>query len=775
MRQRVAWKVLPLALVMVAVLTAGGLSRAADREIEKAAAFSGYGYTVIGRVFLGDDGNLSYLRFLNLSGSTSTVNATLIGSPSGRNYGTVNVGIQNHASRQIPITQFLSDAGVPALISPDDRLGVYLRSDGAPVAVQHVLFSQATGFFENMSTCQNSSVSDSNAALMNVHTSLITDYVSYVTIYNYTSVPASYEIQVYEGGSGAFKGQVVVSVDANSTFEQPFEWFQQQLDWTPASTEGHANIVAFPKSGGRGALIFHTVYNSKVGVFLNLTNFCTIESSVSTLPVVANDNISGISVGQPFTIDFSTLTANDQNISGGTLTEVTNPSTSSTANGTLTQSGNNLTYTAARSGIATFQYRIHTNAGTSSSATVTLNVSDGAPVTDGDRLTQTFTAGSPSTIALSALISNDHNTAGATLTNVTAPQTEGTANGTITLSGEGLIFTPARNGTAAFQYQLRNSLGTSNAATVTLTVGGGAAPVAKSDTLTQTFVVGQQTSIALSALTANDSNTAGASLESVTTPTTDGTGNGTITRTNDGVTYTPTRQGTAIFSYQLRNSAGVSNTATVTVTVNALTTNAVPLVPSTSNDTLTQEFIAGKQSTILLATLTANDKNATGAFLGTLTTPTTDGAANGTLTATRDGITYTPTRAGQVSFTYFIYTSAGISNVSQVNLTVGGGALVPVTSADTLTRVFTAGQQTTISLSDLAANDKNTTGGFLENLSTPTTNGTANGTLTRTGDGILYTPSRAGSVTFTYQIRTNAGISNVSEVTLTVIAATNSN
>lgn len=36
---------------------------------DHAEAISGTGYTVISRVFLGDDGNLSYLRFLNLSGT----------------------------------------------------------------------------------------------------------------------------------------------------------------------------------------------------------------------------------------------------------------------------------------------------------------------------------------------------------------------------------------------------------------------------------------------------------------------------------------------------------------------------------------------------------------------------------------------------------------------------------------------------------------------------------------------------------------------------------
>ena len=755
-------------LILGAIVIAGSQARPA--ESERASAFSGYGYTVIARVFLGDGGNLSYLRFLNLSGSTSSVTATIVGSPSGRNYGSVNVGIPNHASRQIPITQFMSDVGISGLTSPDDRLGVYLRSDGSPVAVQHVLYSEGSGFFENMSTCQNSSVSDSNAALMNVHTTSISEYESFVTIYNYTSAAASHEIQVYEAASGAFKGQVTVSVDANSTFEQRFGWFERQLDWTPSSTEYHANLLAFPQSGSRGALVFHTVFNNRLGAFLNLTNFCTIESSRNMMPVANSDNISGAVVNQPFSIQFATLTTNDQNAGDGTLIDVTSPLSNSSVNGVLTQSGNDLTYTAVRAGIATFQYRVRAAAGTSSFATVTLNVSDGAPVTVGDRLTQTFTATNQSTILFSTLIVNDIGAAGASLTGVTAPLTEGAANGTLTQSGNDLSYTPARVGTVTFQYRLGNALGTSNAATVTLSVGAGDAPMVANDTLTQTFSAGRQSSIAMTTLTGNDRNTTDAILENVTMPITDGTGNGTISvaRTNDSLSYTPARQGTATFNYQLRNRAGLSNVGTVTLTVTVTGDGSVPVAV---DDTLTREFMVGTVTNIPFTDFIANDQNATGAAFALLTSPSTEGSINGSANRRTDNLQYLPERVGTVTFTYRLQSSAGNSNTAQVTLTVGAAALVvPVAVNDTLTRPsFVPNRQTTILLSALTANDRNTTGGVLENLSTPMTNGSANGNLTRTGDGILYTPARAGVVTFTYQIRTGAGISNPAVVTLTVV------
>lgn len=766
MGHRIAPVVAALSLLWSAVaLGAIESTPPAAPSIERPAALSGYGYTVIGRVFLDEAGNVSYLRLLNLSGSTATVSVTLIGSPSGRNYGTTQISIANHAARQIPVTELLSAVGLLGPISPDTRIGLYTRSDSAPVTVQHVLYSQSTGFFENMSTCQNSSVSDTNAALMNVHTTSITDYVSYVTIYNYTTSAVSYDVQVYEAASGTLKGLVTVSVDPNSTFEQPFSWFQDQVQWSPSPTEYHANVVALPTSGSRGALIFHTVYNSRVGVFLNLTNFCTVESTVSTLPVANNDSLSGAQVGQSFAIPFTTLASNDQNTSGASLLDVTTPLTNGTENGTLAQSGSDLTFTAARAGIATFQYRIRTSAGNSGYATVTVNVSDGAPVTDGDRLTQSFAVGSASTIPLSTLLANDHNTSGATLIVATPPSTEGSANGTLTVGSDSLSYTPSRAGTVTFTYQLRNSIGLSNVATVTLTVGGSStAPVAVSDSLSQTFTVGQTTTVAINVLTANDQNATGATLESVSTPTTDGTGNGTIIRVDSGFAYTPSRTGRATFTYQIRTSAGLSNIATV-----ALTVSGPSDAPVAVSDSLGQTFTVGQTTTVSVAVLTANDRNATGATLDNVTTPTTDGAANGTIIRVDSGFGYTPARTGTATFTYQIRTSAGLSNPATVTLTVSGASAgAPVAVNDRLTQTFTVGQTTTILVSTLTGNDQNATDATFASITTPATDGTANGSFTTVKGGLAYTPARAGTATFTYQLRNTSGLSNVATVTLTV-------
>ena len=366
-----------LALTLLALLTFSG-ARAenipATPALERAAALSGSGYTVLGRTFLGDSGNLSYIRFLNLSGGSATIKATLIGSPSGRNYGTVDVVVANNASRQIPITTLMTSAGMNGLASPDDKLAVYLQSGSEPVAVQHVLYSQINGFFENLSSCQNSSISNSNAALINVHTTRIAEYTSNVVIHNFGDADATYDVDVYKAETGESVGRVSVVIPANSTFEKPFSYFEDALAFTPDASVLHVNLEIFPRSGASSVLLQHIVFNARLSAYLNLTNFCTISPSLSGRPVANDDNIAVPSGVATFSIPFSLLTANDSNAANATLIGVTQPRANGAASGSLTQSGNDLTLTPGSDGLATFEYRLRNASGDSRVATVTLNI-----------------------------------------------------------------------------------------------------------------------------------------------------------------------------------------------------------------------------------------------------------------------------------------------------------------------------------------------------------------------------------------------------------------
>ena len=292
--------------------------------IERTAALAGSGYTVLGRTFLGEGGNLSYLRFLNLSGSSATIRATLIGSPSGRNYGTADIVTPNNASRQLSITEVMRGAGVSALIAPDDRLAVYLQSSSDPVAIQHVLYSDGTGFFENLSSCQNSSISDTNAALINVHTTRLSSFPSTIVVHNFGDADITYDIDLYKAETGEGIGRVSIVVAANTTFEKPFSYFESQLGYTPDSSNNHVNLVAFPRSGASTASLQHLVFNARVTGYENLTNFCTISPTLSGRPVANDDNIA-VPSGATFSIPLTLLTANDSNVANVSLIGVTQP------------------------------------------------------------------------------------------------------------------------------------------------------------------------------------------------------------------------------------------------------------------------------------------------------------------------------------------------------------------------------------------------------------------------------------------------------------------
>ncbi|UWQ48125.1 cadherin-like domain-containing protein [Leisingera aquaemixtae] len=168
-----------------------------------------------------------------------------------------------------------------------------------------------------------------------------------------------------------------------------------------------------------------------------------------------------------------------------------------------------------------------------------------------------------------ALLSNDSDPDGDPITfgSFTAP-----ANGTLTDNGDGtLTYTPnaGYEGADSFTYTISDDGGLSDTATVTLTVAapGNQAPQAADDALavvTDTALV-----IDEAALLSNDSDPDGdpVTFGSFTAPS-----NGTLTDNGDGtLTYTPNAgyEGPDSFTYTISDDSGLSDTATVSLTVAA--------------------------------------------------------------------------------------------------------------------------------------------------------------------------------------------------------------
>jgi outer membrane protein OmpA-like peptidoglycan-associated protein len=232
--------------------------------------------------------------------------------------------------------------------------------------------------------------------------------------------------------------------------------------------------------------------------------------------------------------------------------------------------------------------------------------------------------------------------------------------------------------------------------------------------------------------------------------------NGTVALLPGGsVTYTanPDFTGTDAFTYTVRDPGGLTDTATVTVTVEATQNNAPVAVDDTAQ---TQTDID-----VVIAVL-ANDSDDDG---DALTVTAVSDPANGDAVLQPDGTIVYDSDAGFTgndTFTYSIDDGNGGSDTATVIVTVAAANQPPIAEDDTAT--VASGNAVGI---DVLANDSDPEGTALA-VSTFTNGG--NGTVSREGGGLIYTPAAgfAGTDTFTYTVIDADGLIDTATVTVTV-------
>ena len=191
------------------------------------------------------------------------------------------------------------------------------------------------------------------------------------------------------------------------------------------------------------------------------------------------------------------------------------------------------------------------------------------------------------------------------------------------------------------------------------------------------------------------------------------------------------------FTYTITDKDGDTSPATITITINGVTPNAVPVAV---NDAFSLD-----EDTPLTGTLTGNDTPS--ADGGNVWTKTTD-PSHGTVVVNADGtFTYTPTGNynGLDSFTYTITDRDGDKSTATVTLTVAVAPVngVPVAVADSTTTP----RNTPVS-GNLAGNDTPSPDGG--NVWTKTTN-PGNGMVVVNADGTYtYTPNTGFTGTDTH-------------------------
>ncbi|MDZ7879306.1 MAG: Ig-like domain-containing protein [Saprospiraceae bacterium] len=476
------------------------------------------------------------------------------------------------------------------------------------------------------------------------------------------------------------------------------------------------------------------------------SNTATVTVAVPALPSAAPVAVPDIALTPQATPVTIAVLGND-NLNGGTLQSVN--LVSNPANGTVVLNGSNqyvYTPNAGFTGTDQFTYRIVGTNGTSNTTTATIAViaSPLAPIAVPDNaLTPQNT---PVTIAV---LGND-NLNGGTLQSVNLVSNP--TNGTVSLNASNqYVYTPnaAFSGTDQFTYRIVGSNGTSNTATVTVTVP--AAPVANPDNRTTP----QNTPVTIAVL-GND-NLNGGTLQAVALVSNPANGTVSLNGSNQYV-YTPNAgfSGTDQFTYRVIASNGTSNTTTVTITVPV----AQP-TPVANPDNATTP-----QSTPVTIAVLGND-NLNGGTLQAVAL--VSNPANGTVSLNGSNqYVYTPNAgfSGTDQFTYRVIASNGTSNTTTVTITVPVAQPTPVANPDNATTP----QSTPVTIAVLGNDNLN--GGTLQAVAL--VSNPANGTVSLNGSNqYVYTPNAgfSGTDQFTYRVLASNGTSNTTTVTVTVPVA----
>ena len=488
----------------------------------------------------------------------------------------------------------------------------------------------------------------------------------------------------------------------------------------------------------------------------------TIPVTAPAQPPVANNDVTGTNPGVPVTIN---PLINDRSPDGtplnpGSLRIVSNPT-----NGTVTVNPDGtVTYTpnpGFTTGTDSFVYEICDTRGICDTATVTVSVP--APAQQPPNANDDRASTNPNTPVVINVLDNDtdpNNNLNQTSVTIVSNPTNGTVS-VNPVTGQ-ITYTPNpgfTTGTDTFSYQVCDTTGQCDTATVTVTVPVSAnnPPVANNDNTS----TNPNTPVLINVLE-NDSDPDN-NLNPRTVTIVSNPANGTVRVNPDGtVVYTPNpgfTTGTDTFVYQVCDTTGLCDTATVTVTV----PRPVPRPPVATNDSTSTN-----PGTPVLINVGANDRDPDG-NLDPTTVQIINPPTNGTVRVdpATGNVIYTPNpgfTTGTDTFTYRICDTTGLCTEATVTVTVPTvAANPPIANPDAIA----TNPNTPVTLNILGNDNGNFNPASLRILTQP-----ANGTVVVNPDGtITYIPNpgfTTGTDTFTYQICDTAGNCTEGRVTVTV-------
>jgi hypothetical protein len=499
------------------------------------------------------------------------------------------------------------------------------------------------------------------------------------------------------------------------------------------------------------------------------------EATATVTVIVANVNDAPVAVDDTFTVVEDSMEsplnvlANDTDADENETLTITAVS-AGTEGGTIEiVDGASLIYTppADFSGQEAFTYTIQDVSGETATATVIVTVTDvnETPIAAADAIT----VAEDSAATTIDVLANDSDGDPGDVLEITQVS-DGSLGGMIELSDGAmtLSYTPAANafGTETFTYTISDGRGGTATATVTVTIS----PVNDPPTAVNNLVTVAQNSQdnALNVL-ANDTFAPdeGETLTIVDVGTPSQGGTVEIAPDNLSLIYTPAAGflGNETISYTIDDGSGLTDTATVTVTVE--TPNNAPTAGADTLEVL--EDAAATPINVL-----ANDTDPDAGDMLSITAFSA-GSRGGTIEIIEDGarLRYTPAANvnGTETFTYTIDDGHGGTATGNVTVTIAAVADPPPAADDTFTFAEDSGQQQL----DVLANDRALTNpDGTETLSIVSVAvGDANGEIERSPDGqrVLYTPppNFVGTETFSYTV-TDGVLTTTAMVTVTVMA-----
>ena len=391
-------------------------------------------------------------------------------------------------------------------------------------------------------------------------------------------------------------------------------------------------------------------------------------SPIPNRPPVANDDAEMVLQGESVNID----AAGNDSDPDGNLDPTTTTVTTSPSNGALVNNGDGtFSYTPdpTFSGVDTFTYQICDIDGLCDTAEVTITVSEVQPVNSPpDAVTDTVSTDEETLVTINATLNDtdiDGNlvlsTANTNCTICTTPQ-----HGSLVNNGDGTFnYTPVAgyNGPDSFIYEICDADGLCDTATVNITVNGVNDPPVAEDDLATT----DEDTLVNIPVVSNDEDIDGNLDYGSIVVLNGGPSNGTAEVQEDGsIDYTPNPDfyGEDTFTYQICDTDGLCDSATVTVTVNPV--NDAP-VASDDNYTTPEDT----ELTVDIPGILSNDSDVDG---DGLTVNVLSQPSNGTLTQNPDGsFSYTPNENynGTDSYTYQACDPSGAcSEVATVTINV---------------------------------------------------------------------------------------------------------